>query len=126
MSASADTLRLLTSIDASLRRIADVLAPAPVNLDGPYGDPVVRHEKVRDWNGDSMKGRHFSECPPEFLDVLAPMLDYFASNTDVSTEDGAKKQKFDLMNASRARAWAKRLRDGWKPAQPQQTGAPEW
>src|SRR5262245_4011150 len=113
MAATHESLALLRSIDASLRRIADKLDPQPVNdriCDGKYGDPEVRQTDPRDWTGDSMKGRRFSECPPEYLDLLAERFDYFASK-----EEDTTKQKYNLLDAQRARAWAARVRNGYRP-----------
>lgn len=120
-----ETIRLLTSIDAHLSRIADALAPkaTAVDLDGPHGDPIVKAKDPRDWSGDSMKGKHFSECPPEYLDLLAERYDYFAG------KDGAdaKDVRFAKLDGSRARAWAARLRSGWTaPQAPAHDYEPKW
>jgi hypothetical protein len=53
-----------------------------------------------------------SECPPAYLDLVASRLDYFAAK-----EEDAKKARYNRLDASRARGWAARLRNGWKPAQ---------
>lgn len=115
-----ESLRLLQSIDASLRTLVKQMqgggAPAAnepaVDLEGPHGDPVVRAKDPRDWTGEPMKGRNFSQCPPEYLDMLAERFDYFASN-----EDDAKKAKYNRLDAARARGWARRIRQGWTPPQ---------
>lgn len=85
------------------------------DLDGKYGDPEVKAKSPRDWTGDSMQGRHFSQCPPEYLDLVASRLDYFAS-ANASSEDAEdrKKARYNRLDASRARGWAQRLRSGWK------------
>lgn len=119
-------LALLTSIDAGIQRLCSALPPAPANdrlCDGPHGDPVVRASDPREWTGESMKGRRFSECPAAYLDLLAERFDYFASK-----EEDAKKQKYNLLDASRARAWAARVRNGWTaPASaPSSEGEPTW
>lgn len=120
-----ETLRLLGSIDASLRAILLVLseqrndAPA-VNdavCNGPHGDPLVNAKDPRDWAGEPMKGRHFSECPPEYLDLLADRFDYFASK-----EEDATKKRYCELDAQRARAWAARLRRGWRSPTPDAGG----
>jgi len=99
-----------------LRKIVGLLVAAKtpgttissVDLDGQYGDPVVRAKDPKDWTGEPMKGRKFSECPAEYLEMLAERFDYFASK-----EEDAKKQKYNLLDAQRARSWAGRLRSGW-------------
>lgn len=97
-----------------LRQILAALKPAPASnalLSGQYGDPIVKGKPPRDWTGESMEGRHFSECDPAFLDLLAERYDYFASK-----ETDEKKAGYNVKDAQRARGWAARLRSGWKPA----------
>lgn len=112
---------------ALLERIANALAPQKVSdafLDGQYGDPVVKAKDPRDWTGEPMTGKRFSECPPAYLDLLAERYDYFASK-----ETDAKKQAYAVKDAQRARGWAARIRAGWKPAEPATTnagGEPNW
>lgn len=77
-------------------------------LDGPRGDPEVRQKDPRDWAGEPMKGRRFSECPQEYLDLLAERYDYFAGR-----EDDEKKFGYNRLDAQRARGWAARKRAGW-------------
>lgn len=125
-----ETIRLLTSIDASLKKIAGCvdrvssLAATSINAtvddsvcDGPYGNPVIKAKPPRDWTGEDMTGRHFSDCPPEYLDLLAERFDYFASK-----ETDPKKQKYNLLDARRARGWAARLRNGYQPDQAHEPG----
>lgn len=127
-------LAKLTSIDVTLKAILLVLsekrndAPAMPDalLAGPYGDPEVKAKDPRDWSGDSMKGRRFSECPPEYLDLLAKRYDYFAS-----TEEDAKKAGYNRKDGQRARGWAQRLRSGWTPPAGaarvnESDGEPQW
>lgn len=121
MSYQDDALSVLRSIDATLKRAFP--APAqPARLDGPHGDPVVKFDP-RDWSGDSCKGRHFSECPPLYLDLLATSFDYFAGKPDA--KDGGK---WDRLSAGRARGWAARLRSGWTPetTTADEGGGPTW
>ena len=104
---------LLTRIAVTVEMIAGMREeerkPAAVNIDGPHGDPVVKAKDPKDWTGEPMKGKRFSECPPDYLEMVASRLDFFASkNTDM------EKQKWELLDARRARAWAARLRNGWK------------
>lgn len=130
----ADDPRLLVLAElrkqtALLERIAAALAPKTdipdALLNGPYGDPIVKAEP-RDWAGDSMKGRHFSECSPEWLDLAAEMYDYFASKPD----QDEKKRGYNVTDAKRARGWAARKRAGWIPPQTSRVdetqGEPTW
>lgn len=121
---SDDAISLLRSIDASLKVIAgEVLrrksaGPKPVaddrDLNGKYGNPILKFT-VRDWTGRSFKGRPFSDCPPELLDLVAESLDYFAIKSeekDERTNNGKPIAPFRRSDAARARGWAKRIRDG--------------
>lgn len=88
------------------------------DLDSQYGDPFIKAKDPRDWTGDSMLGRPFSECPPEYLDLLADRFDYFAEQAEAegrTTSAGKPVAPYNRKDAARARGWAKRLRGGWKP-----------
>lgn len=121
-------LEELRAQTALLRQILAALTPTAEKvpdrlLDGQYGDPVIKAKDPRDWTGEPMTGKRFSECPPDYLDLLAERYDFFASK-----EEDAKKQAYNLKDAQRARGWAARLRAGWKPAEPATTsaGEPTW
>lgn len=134
---SAEIVALLASIDASLkalvsRQSAPQAAPANApavasdrDLDGPYGDPEIKARDPRDWTGAPMLGRKFSQCPAEYLDLLAERFDYFAEKNGAGTEDEQKKARYQRLDAARARGWAARIRAGVvkpAPAEP----APTW
>lgn len=123
----SEAVDLLKSIDASLKHlirltVATQSTPAASgeiaddrDLDSKFGDEVVRFVP-RDWTGESFKGYAMSDCPPELLEMLAETYDYFAGkNEGVLTDKGKPKSDFDRRSARRARGWAKRLRDGYKP-----------
>ena len=133
-----DTLAVLKSIDLSLRTlvvIAQKKAEARVtqgatksvaaeatdrDLDGDYGDPIVKAKSPRDWTGEPMLGRKFSECPPEYLELVAERLDYFAERDEATNElasNGKPKAYYSRLDAARARGWAKRIREGKVPVQ---------
>lgn len=84
-------------------------------LDDPqYGDQIVRSDPKR-WSGESFAGRRWSDCSPEFLDMLAGLYDWHAENE--RTTPG--KERFARISESRAacaRGWAKRIRS--RPATP--------
>lgn len=116
---SDDALPLLRSIDASLKTLVAVLRPknpdaaAEADLDGPYGDPLVRFDP-RDWHGDSCKGVKFSACPSDFLDLLAKSYDYFATKNEKDNKldtKGRPQHVWDRKSAALARGWAERNRD---------------
>lgn len=108
-------------------------AQSAVSLTGPHGDPIIKAKDPRDWSGDPMTGKHFSECPPEYLDLLAERYDYFASKNDDEAATAKrvndapvvaemeKKARYAKLDASRARAWAAKLRAGYVPTS---TGTP--
>jgi hypothetical protein len=110
-----ETIRLLRSIDGSLKSLLALQGGARqterVDLDGPHGDPEVKAKDPRDWTGEPMKGRKFSECPADYLDMIAERFDYFAGK-----ETDEKKAKYNRLDAARARGWAQRIRGGYVPA----------
>lgn len=130
--ASEEGIALLRSIDGSLKQLVALSAArraAAVNgnsqpsheiasdkdLESQWGDPIIKATDPRDWTGGNMKGRHFSECPPEYLDLVASRLDYFAKRADENgevTSTGKPKSKYSRLDASRARGWAARMRAG--------------
>jgi hypothetical protein len=128
MAATQESLDLLRSIDATMKRIERLLAAnvaatashavaADSDLDSKYGDPKVP-TNPRDWKGPSFKGRQFSECPAEFLDLLADTLEYFATKADEKDErtgSGKPVSDYKRKDASRARGWAARVRKGIAP-----------
>jgi hypothetical protein len=118
-----ETVGLLKRIDATLtellalsksKRAGTPMPAAAIDLEGPYGDPLIKAKDPRDWNGPSMNGRHLSECPPEYLDLLASRYDYFAGK-----EEDEKKKRYAVIDAAKARAWAARLRSGYQPKAPE-------
>ncbi len=127
MGASEESLALLRSIDGSLKQLVKhfaAIAPKPIasdrELDGQHGDPELKFT-VRDWTGPSYKGRRFSECPADLLDMIAASLDYFAMKAEEKDEryNGKQVAPYKRADAARARGWAKRIRDGkHKPADP--------
>ena len=54
-----------------------------------------------------MVGRKFSDCPPEYLDTLAGFNDWRA---DQDEKRGDPRAKWPRLDASRARGWARRIR----------------
>lgn len=93
----------------------------PVSLEGPHGDPIVKAKCPRDWTGDPMTGRHFSECPAEYLDLLASRFDYFAEK-----ETDPQKKRYNVLDAGRARGWAARIRAGYVAPVAEPQSEPSW
>ena len=143
MAAGDDVLRVLESIDSTLKQLlalsqqrvtaARASQPKPVapdrDLDSQWGDPEVKFSP-RDWTGPSFKGRRFSECAPEFLDLLAETFDYFAGEAEKKnemTDKGKPIAEYKRKDAARARGWAKRIREGKAPAPAARTSdSDEW
>lgn len=125
MSANELVVSLLQSIDASLKKlVSETQAMKPKqlasdrDLDGQWGNPLVKFNP-RDWTGQSFKGRPMSECDPAFLEMLAETFDYFAcvaEEKDERANNGKPVAGYKRADAARARAWAKRIRDGKVPA----------
>lgn len=123
MAGGERAIELLESMDRTLKQIAKGFAqttPKAVadarDLDGQYGNPDVRF-KPRDWTGPDFTGRKYSQCSPEFLDMLASALDYFADKDEAEgklTAKGKPAAPFRRSDAARARGWAARIRGGWK------------
>jgi hypothetical protein len=128
---SADVYAVLQSIDATMKellalskakRAQSAVAAGPAvasdkDLDGEYGNPIVRAKDPRDWSGDSMQGRHLSDCSPDYLDLCAARADYFADQAAAANEKDDKGRpvaQFKRRDAARFRGWALRLRNGWK------------
>lgn len=121
--ASNEAIALLRSIDGSLKQLLRQQGGAAAglevaddrDLDGSYGNPVVKFNP-RDWHGESMKGRTLSECPADFLELLAGTFDYFAKKAEESGEtasNGRPVAPYKRKDAARARGWAKRIREGY-------------
>ena len=88
------------------------------DLDSQYGDPEVKRDP-KQWAGESMVGRRFSQCPPDYLETLAGFKDWQARKDDESgavDDKGRPKSHWAKKDAARARGWGKRVRDGWTPS----------
>lgn len=108
------------SPDAPAARGAAGAVASDRDLDGQYGNPEVRTDPKR-WNGPTFKGRRYSECSPEFLDVLAEFLEWQGQQSDRKNERTNNNKPvgdYRRQDAARARGWAKRIREG-KVQQPQ-------
>lgn len=85
------------------------------DLDGQYGDPTVKKDP-KQWPGESYAGCKFSECPADYLDILADLKDWMADKDEQKgTPDGTKYAKYGRLDAARARGWSERKRNGWVP-----------
>ena len=94
-----------------------------VDIDDPkYGDPKVFMDPsgwMKDHPDQPMKGKPFSQCPPEYLDNLANFLKYLGDKDDAmgrKTSTGKSMGWMKRMDAAKAEAWAARIR-GSGPAE---------
>ena len=97
------------------------------DLDSEWGDPLIKKDPPR-WEGQSFVGVTYSRTTPEYLDALASFHDWRADKDDaVNAVDGKgrKKSTYARRDAARARGWAQRLRNGWRPPQGTQEAAPD-
>jgi hypothetical protein len=114
------SLKTLVQLASARAKAVSAAVPHEVatdrDLDGKWGNPLIRFNP-RGWKGPTFKDRKMSQCPPEFLDLLAEAHDWFADKADRTNEmtksDHPKpKAPFERQAAARARGWAKRLREG--------------
>ena len=117
-------LRWLLQAVHDMRRDLHVLAgqkaPAStgastIDLTTTDNDPIVRKNPKR-WKGETCKGMHLSECPPEFLDVFAAAQEYKA-DLDAADEARKKWERGTRLLAAQARAWARHKRKNPTPAE---------
>jgi hypothetical protein len=104
----------MTEVELAVKKTkgapADLVA-SDSELDSAYGNPKVFSDPKR-WitdGGESMKDKLYSECPAEFLDVLAGSLDWLANQLE---KEGKPNAGYKRKDAARARGWAKRIRAG--------------
>src|SRR4051812_19166212 len=61
-----------TKSSASTKASAAEVAPASdAELDGEHGNPVVKWDPKYGWDGPSYAGSRFSDCPADYLEVVA-------------------------------------------------------
>lgn len=114
LGALADTLKRIESKLSQSSSGGGAAAATDVDLDGAHGNPVIKKDPKR-WTGASYAGCNFSDCPAEYLDVLAEFKDWQAGMDErKGTDDDKRKAKFNRLDASRARGWAQRIRGGYK------------
>lgn len=134
MAESTEALLLLREISASLKALVALqrgntppIVATDSDLDGQWGDPVIRAKDPRDWTGESQLGKPFSECPAPYLDLVAARLDFFAEKAEAEntlTTSGKPVAPYNRRDAARARGWAARIRHGYKPQEQAASGFP--
>lgn len=111
--ADLDTLETQLTGQPVQRTAAGKGLPPPADdadLDGQYGNPVV-HKDPPKWTGSSFAGATFSDCPPDYLRILADLLVWRAGKADEegrTTKGGKPQSEFLRKDAARALGWAQR------------------
>jgi hypothetical protein len=86
--------------------------PAPdADLDSQYGDPEVR-TMPKDWQGQNLVGAKYSQCPADFLKMLAGLLMWQARKDEEAgkvTAKGHPVADFKRKDAARALGWLRRI-----------------
>ena len=110
-------VELTTTKKATARKEAEGEIATDADLDGKYGDEEIRKmPSAKYWSGEDHTGRRMSETSAEFLDAFAKYKNACAYMAErEGNPDKAKYVGYDRKSAARARGWAKRLRDGFKP-----------
>jgi len=81
-------------------------------------DPVVKL-LPRNWKGEDLRGKRYSECPPLFLGQLSHMLDAFADKAEADTDPQKQRYaKWDRQNAETARRWRAKLEGSTATGEP--------
>jgi hypothetical protein len=106
-----DIRKRLSAVESRLASYeqASGLFCTDAELDGRNGNSKINFDPKR-WRGPSCKGRVMSECSPAFLDEYAEAMTWMAANPKPGRE---KYAKYNVLDAKRARSWARRLRAGW-------------
>jgi hypothetical protein len=95
--------------------------PAPdADLDSQYGDPEVR-TMPKDWQGQNLVGAKYSQCPPDFLKMLAGLLMWQARKDEEAgklTAKGHPVADFKRKDAARALGWLRRIESARAPRRP--------
>ncbi len=103
----AELKGLRSDIRATLPKQALVAAPDS-DLDSTYGDPVIKFDP-KFWKGDPCVGKHYSQCPSEYLDMVAKDLTWKIENqADKLTAKGKPYLPYWRKDCARAIGWSKR------------------
>lgn len=82
------------------------------DLDGPYGDVVVKFPP-KDWDGPDYTGQPLSKTDAKFCRRMAGFWSWQAEKDEAGTDEKkAANAKYKRKDAARARGWAKRHESG--------------
>lgn len=127
-------IKALNERVAKLEAAVEALRPVDLgDITSEYNNFAVRKDPKSwlDSGGESYAGKRLSECPPAYLDALASLFEWMARKDEESGNTYVNKKTGEAMptaplkrkDAARAKAWAKKLREGGAPtpkAAPQQ------
>ena len=86
-------------------------------LDSPFGDPLVKKDPKRwlEQGGESYAGSHMSQCPSDYLRMLASLFDWMADKDEEKGKTYKNRKGEDVPTAplnrraaAKARGWARR------------------
>lgn len=107
----------LASTPATTSSIKGGAVASDADLDSEYGDEVIKKDpkKWLEQGGESYVGCKMSECPSEYLRMLASLFDWMADKDEEQgktfTDRNGKERPVAPINrkkAARARGWALR------------------
>ncbi|MFM1749021.1 MAG: hypothetical protein RLZZ188_2687 [Verrucomicrobiota bacterium] len=122
-----DVLAILTRIEAKIDARPAAASPAAASpeagriatdaeMNGPKGNPEIRRDP-KDWTGGSYVGAQMSDCPADYLEMLAGLYEWMARKDDEAGARGekdpkgyARSGKWKWQDAALARGWAARAR----------------
>lgn len=104
-----EQLRKLTIMVTAMMS-GDAIA-TPAELDDKYGDIKIPLDP-KQWRGPSYKGRPASQCPPEFLDMVASFFQWAGETAEREGTEykGKPEAPRKFRDARLARGWALRHR----------------
>lgn len=104
----------------------DAAVASDTELDGEWGDPVLKKSPPR-WKGRDLASKRYSQLTEEELDCVIGFLEWKRDKNReevaaaVKSGDAAAQAKaekgvmYAVKDAARARGWLRRLKQGWKP-----------
>ena len=102
---------------ASSANVGEVTPAPDSDLDGEYGDPVVKKDPTR-WKGPSMVGKKLSQTTADYCDAVMGLALWKVGKDNEAGD--AKKAGYARRDAERALGWKLRLEGGFKAAGPKQ------
>jgi hypothetical protein len=102
--------RLLAHLGVIRSEALPVSNVAPLSdIQGQYGDIEIKKDPKR-WTGQPLAPIRASQCPPDYLDIVAAFLEWKAGKNDAAGKE--KYAEYDRRDAARCRRWAIEMREG--------------